>query len=757
MERKLTTILAADVVGYSALMERDEAGTHERLQARRKELFEPEIARHHGRIFKLMGDGMLAEFGSVVNAVECAVSLQRGLAERNAEVPEDQRIQVRIGINLGEVIVEGDDRYGEGVNIAARLEQLADSGGICVSGKVAKEIGKKLAFAFEPMGEHKVKNIVEPIAVYRVRFDGAPAPRGIFALAASSSRKWPVVSATVLIALMAAGAAAYWFRPGAISTAPIVKTETTMPDAKPADSQPADTRPSLAVLPFVSMSDDKEQGYVADGISEDLTTELARVPGLFVISRTAAFNYKGKDTQLALIAKELGVRYVLEGSIRRAGAEMRINAQLIDTQTGGHVWAERFDGDWGEVFELQDKVIQRVVGALELRLITSHRMAIVDGGTTNPTAYDAYLKGLEHEYRNTPQEIAKALTYYERAVTLDPDFGTAFAKLAWIYHNASRLLKFLGVSLLQDDINAKLHEYLNAASKHPSPTYYQVHSEFLVTRHREYDEAIAGLEKAIALDPSDPLTYEAMSLALTTSGRAADGLDYLDAAMRVDPGWTNRRHYLAGLAYFCLDRFADAAVSLEKVDLNSADFWTRFNSLALRMAAYGFLGRSTDLSAISTRLRPLVLDLSVNELSGLMVQGYFAFKDQGDTDRLIEGLRKAGVPELPFGLDPTSKNRLTGADLKKLYLGHETVGRLLGTNRSVWSKTEMDGTFATHFGPWESGIGKVWFEGNSVCFAAPKMVRTCATVFRNPLGTHENTNEYLSYQPWDQFEFSVVK
>ena len=268
MDRKLAAILAADVVGYAALMERDERGTHERLMAGRKELFEPEIARHHGRVFKLMGDGMLAEFGSVVDAVECAVSLQRGLAERNANVPEDQRVQVRIGINLGEVIVEGDDRYGEGVNIAARLEQLADPGGICVSGKVAREVEKKLAFGFEPMGAQQVKNIAEPVQAFRVRLDGdagqAHGAGFTEARAALGGGRSGGCAAGRRCVVRAADAGPRAAAEPAVATGPPV----------------ADGKPSLVVLPFANLSDDKEQGYLADGITEDLTTELARVPGL---------------------------------------------------------------------------------------------------------------------------------------------------------------------------------------------------------------------------------------------------------------------------------------------------------------------------------------------------------------------------------------------------------------------------------------------------------------------------------------------
>jgi adenylate cyclase len=276
MERKLAAILAADVVGYSTLMERDEAGTFDRLKAGRKELIEPEIEKRHGRVFKLMGDGLLAEFGSVVDAVECAVSLQRGLAERNANVPENEHIQVRIGVNLGEVIVDGEDRYGEGVNVAARLEQIAEPGGVCVSGKVAREVEKKLAFGFESMGDQQVKNLAEPVPAYRVVMEGS-------ALA--------------------------------------------VPLAKPLVLP---NKPSVAVLPFTNMSGDPEQEYFADGLVEDLTTGLSKIRGLFVIARNSSFAYKGQAADTRKVAAELGVRYVLEGSVRKAANRVRITGQLVE-------------------------------------------------------------------------------------------------------------------------------------------------------------------------------------------------------------------------------------------------------------------------------------------------------------------------------------------------------------------------------------------------------------------------------------------
>ena len=564
MDRKLAAILAADVVGYSAHMHRDEAGTFARLKAEREQLFEPEIARHHGRIFKVMGDGMLAEFGSVVDAVECAVALQRGLAARNADVAELQRIHVRIGINLGEVIVDGDDRYGEGVNIATRLEQLAEPGGIWVSGKVAVEVEKKLAFGFEPMGDQRVKNIAAPVSAFRVNLDGGPARRIAPRARALRSWKWAALAAAVMFA---AGLAWALPRFGDFGVTPSV----------------ADARPSLVVLPFANLSDDEEQGYLADGITDDLTTELARVPGLFVVSRNAAFAYKGKAAPPGEIGQALGVRYILEGSTRRAVDDMRINAQLIDADTSGHIWAERFDGRWADVFALQNSVVQSVAGALKLRLVQVPEQDSVAGGTSNPEAYDLHLRGLELQLRGEPQDAPRMVKYYEDALALDPDFGAPAADLAWVYwHAVDESVKAMGLSWEEND--AKIYESLERAAKNPSPSYYHIRAQ-LLTRQRRSDEAIEGLQKAVAMDPSNEWTFEGLSQALTFNGRPQEGRANLDASLRLDPGWNDHRRYLAGIAAFGEGRFEDAAVFFEEIALEGASPWPRWYGLQALISA----------------------------------------------------------------------------------------------------------------------------------------------------------------------------
>jgi TolB-like protein/class 3 adenylate cyclase len=726
MERKLAAILAADVVGYSALMEADEAGTHERLKAGRKELFEPEIARHHGRVFKTMGDGMLAEFGSVVDAVECAVALQRGLAERNVAMPDGQRLKVRIGINLGEVIVEGEDRYGEGVNIATRLEQLAEPGGIYVSGKVAKEVERKLAFGFEPMGVQKVKNIAEPVSVFRIKLDGTPARR-LGPL--PSKRAWPWVAAIAAVVVVIAGA---WL---ASRQPPVV----------------ADARPSLVVLPFANLSDDKKQGYLADGITEDLTTALARIPGLFVISRNSAFTYKDKTVASAQVAKELGVHYILEGSIRRAGDDMRINAQLIDATTGGHMWAERFDGAWDDVFKLQDQVIDSVGSALKLRLVAGPRMAQSPGGTDNPAAYDLYLRGYVINYATSPAEAA---TFYRQAVALDPNFGQAWAELAWVYWSAlgnDEAQKAVGTASYEETAS-KLKELLKEAEKHPSSNYYQLIADLLVWQ-RKSDDAIPAAERAIALDPSDFYAYEQMSLALAYNGRAADAKAYLEASRRVDPQPRPYRYLLEGLADFSLAQFEDAITSLERADPRQFHADAKSQRLFLLAAAHAHLGHTAEAASAKTELEALAKERG-REMTGLRAMNVLPFKQRDAIERLWTGLRKAGVLEFPFGYQ--SKDQLTGEEVRSLVFGHELRGREIDTGEPYMRSTAPDGTAKMSIGSWSpSGVSQI--VGDFLCTLWGTADTNCVAIFRNPVGTRERQNEYVLVSEQVRLGFSVMK
>jgi adenylate cyclase len=375
--RRLAAILAADVAGYSRLMGADEEGRLERLKALRRELLDPKIAEHRGRIVKTTGDGMLVEFASVVDAVRCAVAVQQAMPERNSGVAADNRIELRIGINLGDVIVEGDDLYGDGVNIAARIEALADAGGVFVSNTVHDHVRDRLPFAFEDLGEQQVKNIARPVRVYRVR---------------DAAAKLPVAPALPL------------------------------PD-----------KPSIAVLPFANMSGDPEQEYFADGMVEEIITALSRIRWLFVIARNSSFAYKGQTVDVKQVGRELGVRYVLEGSVRKGGNRVRITAQLIDATNGAHLWADRFDGSLEDVFELQDKVAISVAGVIEPTLRQTEIERARRKRPDSLDAYDLYLRALPYVVAAMPEEADKALPLLGKAIELEPDFAAAHAMIAWCH------------------------------------------------------------------------------------------------------------------------------------------------------------------------------------------------------------------------------------------------------------------------------------------------------------------------------------
>jgi adenylate cyclase len=421
--RRLTAILAADVAGYSRLMGADEEGTHERLKAHLRELVDPKIKEHRGRVVKNTGDGLLAEFASVVDAVRCAAQLQRGMADRNAETPEDKRITFRIGVNLGDVIAEEDDIYGDGVNVAARLEALAEPGGICISRVVRDQIRDKLPYPFDDRGEQSVKNIARSVRVYALRPE-AVAELPLVGKPASARRRRGIVPASVVVAVAVALviAAIAWAMWPAIkpSTSPGVATATSvMPLVAP--------RLSIVVLPFANLTNDPEQQYLADGITEDLTTDLSRIGHMFVISRNTAFTYRGKSVNAKQIGRELGVRYVLEGSVQRSGNQVRISAQLIDAATDRHLWAERFDRDRSDLFAMQNEITGRIANTLNGELVTVEASRATD----QPDVLDYILRGRAAWNKGPMRDnLAQAIGLFERALALNPQSVEAQSSLA---------------------------------------------------------------------------------------------------------------------------------------------------------------------------------------------------------------------------------------------------------------------------------------------------------------------------------------
>jgi TolB-like protein/Flp pilus assembly protein TadD len=564
----------------------------------------------------------LAEFASVIDAVRGAVEIQEELATRNAELPENRRMQFRIGVNLGDVIHEEERIYGDGVNIAARIESLADGGGICISGSAFEQVKNKLELGYEYLGEHSVKNITEPMRVYRVLMDPEAVGKVIGEERVGPRKGQRVALAVVTVLLLIVGGVLIWRTVSPpVEVASVEKMAFPLPD-----------KPSIAVLPFDNMSDDPKQEYFSDGITEDLITDLSKISGLFVIARNSTFTYKGKPVKVQQVAEELGVRYVLEGSVRKAGDKVRINAQLVDATTGHHLWAERLDGQLGDIFALQDSFTRKIVSALALKLTEDEQKKLTYKYTDNVEAYDAYLKGREHFITLTRDGLVKAVGYYEKAVELDPDYSPAHAGLANTYQTSisRNLTKELG----WPDARSRVKKHLQMAMKNPTPyAHYAVAKTRLY--QRRYDEAIAEAERAIALDPNYPDGYLMMGWILTFAGKSAEAIDYFKRTMRLDPGYPGACLYVLGLAQYCLKQYEEAATSFEKsLKLNPGyGPWP----LAITYAQLGRGQEAADILVKYFEKRGWLVALIENTFP------YWPFKEQKDLDHWAEGLRKSGL------------------------------------------------------------------------------------------------------------------
>jgi adenylate cyclase len=478
MERRLAAILAADVVGYSRLIGADEEGTLARLTALRDEIIDPKIAEHNGRIVKLMGDGMLAEFASVVDAVRAATEAQRSIAEHNAGRPEEKRIVFRIGINLGDVVIDGDDIQGDGVNVAARLESLAEPGGICISGSLHEQVRDRLDLAFEDMGEQEVKNIARPIRVWR------------------------------------------WFEAARAGSTATVSEPLPLPD-----------KPSIAVLPFDNMSDDPEQEYFADGMVEDIITGLARIKWLFVIARNSTFAYKGKSVDVKQAGRELGVRYVLEGSVRKVSSRVRVTGQLIEAETGRHVWADRYDRILDDVFAIQDELTMNVVAAIEPSLLQAEIERVKRKRPDNLDAYDLALRAIPHVYPAMPDGAAKALPLLESALNMEPDYALAHGFAAWCHE----ILFARGGGHDENRLGATRHAHAAIAHGRDDAIALSLGGLAMGLVAHDRDAARQAFEAALALSPSCALAYNLGSVVMVLAGDADRGIEWGERALRLSP------------------------------------------------------------------------------------------------------------------------------------------------------------------------------------------------------------------------------
>ena len=584
VERRLAAILAADVVGYSRQMGADEAGTLAALKRHRETIFNPAVAAHNGRIVKLIGDGAIVEFGSVVDAVNCALSVQRSGAPLPGAAARQPTIVLRIGINLGDVIIENDDIYGEGVNIAARLEPLAEPGGICVSSIVHESIGNRIDVRFQDGGDISVKNIDRPVRVW----------------------KWHPAATTLSAAHSNA--------------------------AKP---EPNSATASIAILPFANMSGDPEQEYFSDGITEDIITDLSKIAGLTVIARNSSFTYKGRSVDVRTIGRELGVRSVLEGSIRRAGQRVRITAQLVDAATGGHLWAERYDRDLTDIFEVQDDVTHRIVDALKVTLSPAEKARLADVKASNIAAYDCVLRGREFMLGKdkTRETFEQAIKFFKKAVELDPNYSQAYACLGFGH-------MFDYQNRWSDDPDSSLpiaKQYARQAiEKDPNEPLARCVSALAASYERDLDLAKSEIDIAISLNPNLALAHNIRGTILNFSGQPLEAIPEIELAMRLDPALSPQFLHFLGLANLLAGKYETAAALLrQRIILVPGTDFTR----AILASALGHLGDVDEARRVWRELKEINPKYSFRE--------HFSRQPfrQEDVERIAVGLTKAGLQD----------------------------------------------------------------------------------------------------------------
>jgi adenylate cyclase len=632
MERKLTAILSADVKGYSRLMGEDEAATILTLNAYR-EVTDSLIHQHKGRVVGTAGDSILAEFASAVEAVQCAVEIQRELKVRNAELPESRRMEFRIGINVGDVVVDGEQIHGDGVNIAARMEGLAEAGSIYISGTVYDQIMNKLALGYEYLGEQQVKNIAQPVRVWRVRAEEAASPKPQvlspkLRRVGTAHRAGVVVAGSALIVGVIV-TVRYLSRPPLSPQSSALSTEAA-PTALPLPD-----KPSIVVLPFANMSQDPEQEYFSDGLTEDLTSALSRLSSLFVISRNSASTYKGKPVKAQEVSSELGVQYVLEGSVRKADGQVRITAQLIDATTDHHLWTERYDRPLKDIFALQDEIVQKIVTTLKLQLTLWEQGYPVRKTTDNLEAYDFYLRGRE-SLSPTVFDVKKeanvqALQMFEKALELDPQYAEAYAGLGvsyfleWWYRwnpapqTLERALELTQRAIALDNSLPGPHGQLGV----------------IYLWKKQHDQAIAEAERAIALDPNDADSYLMLGVILAFAGRPGEAIGLTEKAMRLNPHYPVSYLLNLSVAYREAGRYEEALAPGKRfLTLNPNSVPAHYNLAVI----YSELGREAEARAVVAEWQRLAPNVSVEGF-----RQFLPFRDPAVLERHLAALRRAGL------------------------------------------------------------------------------------------------------------------
>ncbi|MDC9809207.1 adenylate/guanylate cyclase domain-containing protein [Rhizobium binxianense] len=728
MERRLAAILIADVVGYSRLSRIDEEGTRARFQADQDDVFEPAIERHHGRLVKTMGDGLLVEFQSVVDALRCAVEVQQRKATQNTAALPQHRLEFRIGINLGDIIVEGWDIQGDGVIVADRLQALAEPGAIVISGTTYDQVKSKVPVGFASLGEQRLKGITEPVRVYRVLLD--PIAAGKTLRTRRRLPMQPLVAGIAAAVILALAGAALWWQPW---------TPAKSPGLGEGFAYPLPDRPSVAVLPFINVSGDTEHDHLAEGLTDDLITELSKVSGLFVIARHSVFALQGSVGKIQDVAAELGVHYVLEGTLQRAGPRLRINVKLIDAVTGLSLWAERYDRQYADLFAVQDDVIGKIIAALSVKLSARERDQLARIPTENLEAYDYYMRAEQEGFIfRDVDTYRRTLSFYQKAIDLDPGFANAHAGIARVavdvWRNdynylwsaaVARKIAYdaAGQALKLDPNNARAHTVL----------------ALLQWVDGRETEARNSANMAVAMQPNDAEAAASLALILVHTGDSGQAVTEMEKALRLDPSPASSFQLLAGIVFYTAGD-DQRAISLIEPTLGSLPKVEPAREYLA--AAYADQGNETRAATERAKLLELFPE------SNLTYYGYlYDYWRDGDLQRHLAGLRKAGIPEWPFGFTGNQADRLGEAELRTLVDGKSWTGKHKNGTDFI-QYFDKDGN--TAYRSANTNItGTIEVRGDRICekfdgYFLDRMV--CGYVYRNTTG-EQGDRPYIHVTP----------
>jgi len=734
---KLVVILHADVADSTALVQQDKELAHERIQDTFRR-FSDTIEKYQGHVLELRGDAILAEFERASDAVSAALSFQIDHAFYNDQLTDDLRPGIRVGIATGEVIIADNTVTGAGVVQAQRIEQLAEPGGVCITAAIHEALSKRLPLDLENLGEQVLKGFDHPVHVYRVELrPGESMPSSQQDSQHEPSPRVPKqLVATIVIALAITGGTAYWFK-------------TQEPQEEPASVErmayPLPDKPSIAVLPFTNMSGIAEQEYFADGMTENLITDLSKISGLFVIARNSSFSYKGQQVKVRQVAEDMGVRYVLEGSVQRVGDQVRINAQLIDATTGGHLWAERYDGSLDDIFALQDRVTTKITKAMSVTLTPLELGNIGSVGTSNAAAHDAYFRGLSFYLRNTPADNAKAEAHFKHAIELDPDYKNAYAALAKVYYKG--LDDEFGKALILYGRKAQFlaHKNLSKSVGAKSADGHILRSWMALYKH-QLEMALQEAEQALAVNTNDVDALKAKAKALIYSGQYTQGRKLADRIIRLDPAVIAEPLYLIGLSYFASGSYDKAADYIERALENVGA--PRVYNLLLA-ATYGKLGMEMKAKEALLKYRETT--------SGPFWMGaavfYYPFEDGEVLKHLADGFDAAGVVVRPPSryLKLDRKARLAGQEIETLLFGHTIKGSDFWSGRGWGQIRTLSGKVSHSGAPIHIGIpadshnvnkGESWVEDDRLCNRWSDVdgdITNCVLIFRDLDG---DQNEY---------------